>query len=171
MFWRLQVDLRTKLVLVFLCGLGMSTCACAIVKTILLPNLLSTDLDKTWIVAQLCLWAPLELCVGMICGSMPTLRPLVSHWQKKGSTGPYYDDRTKSAMKLGSHEGRMGKASRSAGSDYPSFRGIKSLEPSSSAEQGFEEEHHILKTHDVETSFNRAELPGNTPKTYEWKAV
>lgn len=55
-----------------------STCVCAIVKTILLPNLLSTNPDKTCpyhypklkllmiadmalvsgIVAELCLWAP-----------------------------------------------------------------------------------------------------------------
>lgn len=36
-----------------------STCACAIVKTALLPALFDTaEDDKTWSLAQLCLWAP-----------------------------------------------------------------------------------------------------------------
>lgn len=37
----------------------VSTCACAIVKTALLPALFNTaEEDKTWSLAQLCLWAP-----------------------------------------------------------------------------------------------------------------
>ncbi|KAG8533587.1 uncharacterized protein KY384_001327 [Bacidia gigantensis] len=76
LFWRLQVRLRTKIGLIIICSLGIFTNVCAIVKTVLLPALFSPDPDKTWIIKDLCLWAPMELCVGMICGTIPALAPL-----------------------------------------------------------------------------------------------
>ncbi|CAF9921612.1 hypothetical protein IMSHALPRED_005218 [Imshaugia aleurites] len=91
LFWRLQVPTRTKLALMFICCLGVFTCVCAIVKTALLTNFFSSKPDKTWIYAQLCLWAPMELCVGMICGTIPALRPLTASRTKVPREQGYYE--------------------------------------------------------------------------------
>ncbi|ROV93379.1 hypothetical protein VMCG_08403 [Cytospora schulzeri] len=59
MFRTLQVPMKTKVGVILLCCLGIFTCACAVVKTALLPALFDdTEEDKTWSLAQLCLWAP-----------------------------------------------------------------------------------------------------------------
>lgn len=176
MFWRLQVDLRTKLVLIFLCCLGIFTCVCAIVKTILLPNLISTDPDKTWIVAELCLWAPLELCVGMICGSIPTLRPLVVRWQKKDSKDEEYLRPSKSsAIKLDSYGKRSPKISLGPKSQYSITKSERASMPSTSKERMVSphDENRILKTQDIEISFKAAGNTGENagPHRTEWGAV
>ncbi|KAL8721402.1 MAG: hypothetical protein Q9225_001917 [Loekoesia sp. 1 TL-2023] len=175
MFWRLQVDLRRRLGLIFLCGLGIFTCACAVVKTILLPNLLSTDPDKTWIVAELCLWAPLELCVGMICGSIPTLRPLVIFCRKKifRSPGSYHSSR--STMKLDSYGHRVPKGSLVPKPQYSITKAQKGLMPSTSKEHMVSPhgEHGIVKRQDIEVSYKTAGSPGEAsePQCTGWRAV
>ncbi|KAL8788721.1 MAG: hypothetical protein Q9213_001535 [Squamulea squamosa] len=160
LFWRLQVDLRTRLVLIILCCLGIFTCACAVVKSALLPNLTSTNPDKTWIVAHLCLWAPLELCVGMICGSIPTLRPLFLHWQKRASKDPY--DPPGTPLKLGSYKYRAHKANRGPGSQSLVAKSKPSLVPSTSEELIVPPggENRILKTQEIEISFKNEASSG-----------
>ncbi|KAF2683120.1 hypothetical protein K458DRAFT_246137, partial [Lentithecium fluviatile CBS 122367] len=77
MFQGLKLRTRTKIGFIALCCLGIFTCAIAVVKTALLPTLFDhRNPDKTWSLAQLCFWAPMEICVGMICGSLPCLKPL-----------------------------------------------------------------------------------------------
>ncbi|CAO1603226.1 hypothetical protein XANCAGTX0491_006818 [Xanthoria calcicola] len=181
MFWRLQVDLRTKLVLIFLCCLGVFTCACAIVKSVLLPNLTSTDPDKTWIVANLCLWAPLELCVGMICGSIPTLRPLFLYWQNRTSKNSYIP--SGAPMKLESFgrptgdraKQRAHKVNQAPSSQFSIIKSKPSLLPSVSEERIVppEEENRILKTQDIEISFKNATMAGKSTDTQHagWNAV
>lgn len=83
LFRTLKLPPKTKIGVIFLCCLGVlyvpfhfsrlpaldvtmltilltsSTCVCAIVKTALLPALFDDkEEDKTWSLAQLCLWAP-----------------------------------------------------------------------------------------------------------------
>ena len=93
LFRNLQVSKKTKIAIISLCCLGVFTCVCAVVKTALLPALFSTNPDKTWNLAQLCLWAPLEICVGMICGSAPCLKPLLSAFRGRRNNAPssYYE--------------------------------------------------------------------------------
>ncbi|KAF1949508.1 hypothetical protein CC80DRAFT_555232 [Byssothecium circinans] len=77
MFRTLNLPKRTKIGVIVLCCLGVFTCAIAIAKTALLPALFDhEEKDKTWSLAQLCFWAPMEICIGMICGCVPCLKPL-----------------------------------------------------------------------------------------------
>ncbi|KAF2650087.1 hypothetical protein K491DRAFT_683314 [Lophiostoma macrostomum CBS 122681] len=85
MFRGLNLPLRTKIGVIALCCLGVFTCAIAVVKTALLPALFDhQNEDKTWSLAQLCFWAQMEICTGMICGSLPCLKPL--YRQIRGGT-------------------------------------------------------------------------------------
>jgi hypothetical protein len=77
LFRDLNVPRRAKFALIGVLCLGVFTCICAIVKTVLLPALFTRSPDKSWDLAQLVLWASLEMCIGMICGSIPSLRPLL----------------------------------------------------------------------------------------------
>ncbi|KKY35465.1 putative integral membrane family protein [Diaporthe ampelina] len=96
MFRTLKIPTRTKIGVILLCCLGVFTCACAIVKTALLPALFDHEEDdKTWSLADLCLWAALEINVGMMCGSMPCMKPLYARLRygksvgQSASTGSY----------------------------------------------------------------------------------
>jgi len=76
MVWNLQVNKRTKVTLTLILGLGFFACAASIVKTVLQSKVLSTPdpfrNDSYYI------WNDIELNVGILAASLPTLRPLFS---------------------------------------------------------------------------------------------
>ncbi|CAG8957344.1 hypothetical protein HYFRA_00010770 [Hymenoscyphus fraxineus] len=72
--WTLQVNKRTKISLVVVLGLGFVVCFCAIYKTIIQMTAFE-DPDRTRD-ATFSTWYSVELFVGIIAASLPSLRPL-----------------------------------------------------------------------------------------------
>ena len=74
--WRIQVDLKTKIGLWLLMGLGFITGACCLVRTVL--NGQSIPLDGTYDGIVNWVWRLFEVQFGIIAACIPTLRPLYS---------------------------------------------------------------------------------------------
>ena len=72
--WRVQIDLKTKIGLWVLMGLGFITGACCLVRTVL--NNQSVPLDGTYDGIINWLWRLFEVQIGIIAACIPTLRPL-----------------------------------------------------------------------------------------------
>ena len=72
--WRVQIDLKTKIGLWILMGLGFITGACCLVRTVL--NNQSVPLDGTYDGIINWLWRLFEVQIGIIAACIPTLRPL-----------------------------------------------------------------------------------------------
>ena len=72
--WRVQIDLKTKIGLWILMGLGFITGACCLVRTVL--NNQSVPLDGTYDGIINWLWRLFEVQIGIIAACVPTLRPL-----------------------------------------------------------------------------------------------
>ena len=82
--WRVQIDLKTKIGLWILMGLGFITGACCLVRTVL--NNQSVPLDGTYDGIINWLWRLFEVQIGIIAACVPTLRPLYL-WIMKRVTG------------------------------------------------------------------------------------
>ncbi|KAG8531786.1 uncharacterized protein KY384_003422 [Bacidia gigantensis] len=80
-FWRLQVDLKTKIGLWLLMCLGFITGVCCIVRTVLNGQSLPDDETYDGIVNWT--WRLFEVQMGIIAACIPTLRPLYSLIFKK----------------------------------------------------------------------------------------
>ena len=78
---RLQMDLKTKVALCLLMGLGVFTAGCAVAKAITLKNIFADDF--TWGFTKPATWAAVEQFVGIIIASVPALRPLFSGFIEK----------------------------------------------------------------------------------------
>lgn len=74
--YRLQMNVRNKVALCFLMGLGVFTAGCAIAKAVTLKGVFSKD--YTWAITYPGQWTVTEHIVGIIIASMPSLRPLFS---------------------------------------------------------------------------------------------
>ena len=74
LIWQLQLNLRTKISLILVLSLGWFACAAATVKAVLQFNVLN-DLDWT-VHNSFNVWNYIELTVGIIAASLPTLKPL-----------------------------------------------------------------------------------------------
>ena len=72
--WRVQIDLKTKVGLWLLMGLGFITGACCLVRTVL--NGQSIPLDGTYDGIVNWVWRLFEVQVGIIAACIPALRPL-----------------------------------------------------------------------------------------------
>ncbi|KAH8808753.1 phosphatidylserine decarboxylase [Xylogone sp. PMI_703] len=72
--WNLQVNLRTRITLIGILGLGFFACACSIVKAVLQSRFLQTP-DWTWSDSYF-VWNAVELNIGIIAACLPALRPL-----------------------------------------------------------------------------------------------
>ncbi|OOQ84700.1 hypothetical protein PEBR_29028 [Penicillium brasilianum] len=75
-FWNVRLNLRVKIGLCVLMGLGVIACACSIIKTTYLRVLSETD-DVTYYLALLSTWNETEKWVVLIVGSIPPIRPLL----------------------------------------------------------------------------------------------
>ncbi|EPE25197.1 hypothetical protein GLAREA_11778 [Glarea lozoyensis ATCC 20868] len=124
MVWNLQVNMRTKLSLVVILSLGLFACAAAIVKTVLQSKLYvtpNTTRNDTYFI-----WNSVELYIGILAASLPSLRPLFKSFldstkalrtkmsssgnQKIGTRHKYYMQEDAIAMSnMGSSNGKNRK--------------------------------------------------------------
>ncbi|KAI9163138.1 integral membrane [Paramyrothecium foliicola] len=75
MLWGLNVNFRTRLTLMAILGLGVFACSAAFVKLGYIVNYGKMG-DFLWDSRNITIWTAAELNVGIIAGSLPTLRPL-----------------------------------------------------------------------------------------------
>ncbi|KAK2789075.1 hypothetical protein FQN53_002629 [Emmonsiellopsis sp. PD_33] len=74
MFFRIQVKMRRKVILIGILGLGYFACAAAVAKLVLQIGVNQNE-DSTWD-ADYYIWNGVEFYVGIITACLPTLRPL-----------------------------------------------------------------------------------------------
>ncbi|KAF4807117.1 Satratoxin biosynthesis SC1 cluster protein 4 [Colletotrichum siamense] len=70
----LQMARRQKFSIILLFGTGVFVCGVATKRTVHLPKLLASP-DYTWEAVEAFIWGYLELNAGMICASVPALKP------------------------------------------------------------------------------------------------
>lgn len=75
MLWNLNVHFRTRVSLIGVLGLGVFACAAAFVKLGYVTNYGKLG-DWLWDSRNITIWTCVELNVGIIAGSLPTLRPI-----------------------------------------------------------------------------------------------
>lgn len=75
--WNLRLPTGDKIGLTFLLSLGLFAAVCSMIK-ISKTNQLGKTNDITWEFTDLSLWNMVELNVGIIVGSIPPMRPLLS---------------------------------------------------------------------------------------------
>lgn len=78
MLWKLNVNTRTRFSLLGVLGLGVFACAAAIIKVGYLVNYGKMG-DLLWDSRNITIWTVMELNIGIIAGSLPTLRPLLKN--------------------------------------------------------------------------------------------
>ncbi|PVH67739.1 hypothetical protein DL98DRAFT_637722 [Cadophora sp. DSE1049] len=77
LIWNLRVPARAKAGLCILLSLGLFAAVCSMIKISKTAQLGKTD-DITWEFTDLSIWNVAELNVGIIVGSIPPMRPLLS---------------------------------------------------------------------------------------------
>ncbi|EFQ97744.1 integral membrane protein [Nannizzia gypsea CBS 118893] len=83
-FWNLNMELKKKISLSLLMGLGVIAMIASIIKTIQLQAITATA-DITYAMAHLATWWTLEAYLVIIATSIPTLKPIVSR-KRDGSS-------------------------------------------------------------------------------------
>ncbi|KAK3291203.1 uncharacterized protein B0H64DRAFT_330769 [Chaetomium fimeti] len=73
----MTIPLRQKAGLLVVFTLGLFLCAISIVRTVWLDLLLHVD-DATWYLVTIANWSTAEVNIAIICGCMPTLKPLLT---------------------------------------------------------------------------------------------
>ncbi|KAI0594613.1 hypothetical protein F4775DRAFT_426977 [Biscogniauxia sp. FL1348] len=85
--WRLQLSVRKRIGLGFLLGGGVLSGICASIKTQHLVSL-AARFDLTWETFDLYIWTGSEIFLIIVCGSIPTVKPLWDRFSgMKMSTG------------------------------------------------------------------------------------
>ena len=84
LIYNLHMELKKRVNLCILLGLGVIAAICGIVKTTFLPSL-GGHADITWNTYNLIVWAGSELFVLVFCGSVPPLKPLWDRYISKKS--------------------------------------------------------------------------------------
>jgi hypothetical protein len=82
--WKLSVNMRTKITLIFILSLGFMACVAAIVREVLLSTFFEQT-DGNFRNAY-ALWNYAELSVGVIAACLPALRPLFAFLLDKASS-------------------------------------------------------------------------------------
>ncbi|KFY98300.1 hypothetical protein V498_01565 [Pseudogymnoascus sp. VKM F-4517 (FW-2822)] len=82
--WKLSVNIRTKITLIFILSLGFTACVAAIVREVLLSTFFEQT-DGNFHNAY-ALWNYAELGVGVIAACLPALRPLFAFLLDKASS-------------------------------------------------------------------------------------
>ncbi|KAL5628618.1 hypothetical protein BROUX41_002009 [Berkeleyomyces rouxiae] len=77
LLWRLTLPVRQRLAICSLFMLGAFACVAAIVRMTFLEEV--TGLDVSYRISKSIIWSVIEVTVGIICGSVPHLRPLFTH--------------------------------------------------------------------------------------------
>ncbi|TDZ32628.1 hypothetical protein CTRI78_v011759 [Colletotrichum trifolii] len=92
MLWTLNVPQRVRVSLFIILGLGVFACAAACVKVYYVVTAYGRSFDPLWDSRHIQMWTAIEANVGIIAGSLPTLRPLFTTFlgsmYGKGSKAP-----------------------------------------------------------------------------------
>ncbi|TGZ76694.1 hypothetical protein EX30DRAFT_399101 [Ascodesmis nigricans] len=75
--WRLRLPFRQRIILIVLMSLGLVACAAGIARVHYLEYTLFKTYDVTWEGYTIWLWTAVEIDLGIICCSIPPLRPLI----------------------------------------------------------------------------------------------
>ncbi|KAL3481373.1 hypothetical protein BJX99DRAFT_253677 [Aspergillus californicus] len=75
-FWKLQLPIKERLVLIGLMSLGIVACTASAVRLYYANRIYHSSYDTTWEAYQLWLWVLVETNLAVVCASVPTLRPL-----------------------------------------------------------------------------------------------
>ncbi|KAH7170080.1 hypothetical protein EDB81DRAFT_152127 [Dactylonectria macrodidyma] len=102
----LQIPLRQKVSLALLFATGCFVCVASIKRTIIMSPLLKSN-DYTWKVSEQIIWTFIEVNAGVICASVPALKPfcmryipfLISSRLRQGSDKPASKRQSHSAEK------------------------------------------------------------------------
>ncbi|KAK2831911.1 hypothetical protein FQN49_007042, partial [Arthroderma sp. PD_2] len=84
MFWNLNMELKKKISLSCLMGLGIFAMIASIIKTVQL-RAITAKADITYAMAQLAIWWTLEAYLVIIATSIPTLRPIITPNRSSGN--------------------------------------------------------------------------------------
>jgi hypothetical protein len=82
--WNLQVNLRIKIGLAVIMGLGVVATIASVFKTVELKNL--ATMDFTWNATNLVYWYMAENWIIIIAACVPTLKPLYQKFSGKSTT-------------------------------------------------------------------------------------
>ncbi|WQF77013.1 Putative extracellular membrane protein, CFEM [Colletotrichum destructivum] len=74
--WKLNLERRKKLVPILMLALGSIACVASMIRLRYLISFANT-FDATWDNVEVVIWSTLEINLAMVCGSLPTLRPLI----------------------------------------------------------------------------------------------
>ncbi|KAJ5888952.1 hypothetical protein N7495_008993 [Penicillium taxi] len=74
--WGLDVRITQKISISMVLLLGVFVCIASIVRIHYL-TFLKDETDITWTISQVYVWSTVEPCVGIICASLPTLKPVI----------------------------------------------------------------------------------------------
>ncbi|KAH6676314.1 integral membrane protein [Halenospora varia] len=84
-FWTLRIGFQEKVTLSIVFGLNVFTSICSGIKTSYLSQLANRT-DFTWATYDIFAWVTAEFFLITVCGSLPTLKPLLDFFRrKKGS--------------------------------------------------------------------------------------
>jgi hypothetical protein len=75
MLWKLHVNLRTRVTLMIILGIGVFACVAASIKVSYLTNYGKTN-DLLWDSRNITIWTAAELNVAIIAASLPSLKPI-----------------------------------------------------------------------------------------------
>ncbi|KAF7902746.1 hypothetical protein EAF00_002649 [Botryotinia globosa] len=84
----LNMDMKKRVNLTILLGLGLIAAVCCIVKTTFLGSL-NAHSDLTWKTYDLLVWSGSELFVIIVCGSIPPLKPYWDRFVSGKNPGSY----------------------------------------------------------------------------------
>ncbi|KAF2495284.1 hypothetical protein BU16DRAFT_618124 [Lophium mytilinum] len=87
--WKLKLDMRTKISIMGVIGLGLFAAACSIVRICLVKDLRHSREDPTWDLVNLGVWTVVELHVAIIVASLPPCRALALRLYSKLRGRPY----------------------------------------------------------------------------------
>ncbi|KAI0013030.1 hypothetical protein F4779DRAFT_565232 [Xylariaceae sp. FL0662B] len=117
LLWGLNMGPRRKLRLGAVFGIGIFACAASLVRLGMTP-LLQSDLDATYNIATVSVWATLEINVGLICSCLMLLPAFLRH---------HVPESTKSYLRSisftrSSRSGQSGKTSKNTGGQWPGYK-------------------------------------------------
>lgn len=75
LIWKLHLDLRKKIGLALLLGGGVLSGICTAIRTVQVAALTAQS-DLSWETFELYMWSSAEVSLIIICGSVPTIKPL-----------------------------------------------------------------------------------------------
>ncbi|KAH8678636.1 hypothetical protein BGZ60DRAFT_555217 [Tricladium varicosporioides] len=84
-FWTLRIGIQEKMTLSIIFGLNVLTCICSGIKTSYLSQLANRT-DFTWATYDIFSWVTSEFFLITVCGSLPTLKPLLDFLRGKKSS-------------------------------------------------------------------------------------